>query len=828
MCEMLPEKQWEQVKAIFQTAIEMEPDERQAYVIAKCGDDATLMDEVGSMLSAHDGAGDFIATPVAMIAHDLIRGPDRPSRIGQTIGAYRIESEIGRGGMGAVFLAARADDQFKKRVAVKLIKRGFDTDEIIARFRAERQILATLDHPHITRLIDGGATGDGLPFLVMDYVDGLSLSAYARQNMLSIGQRLELFLKICSAVEYAHQNLVIHRDIKPSNILVTPDGMPKLLDFGVAKLISGDPGDDTGERSGVRAMTPEYAAPEQILGKMVTTAADIYSLGVVLYELLTERRPFVLKGRPADEIARLITDSEPIRPSDAYAATDGAHDRDRAMPFQPSQLKGDLDNIVLMAMRKVPERRYSSVGQFAEDIRRFLDGRPIIAREDTFGYRAGKFVNRNKAGVAAGAGIFVSLVGGIVAASSQARRARRQRDRAQKVNSFLQEMLASADPNKQGKDIKVIEILELASNNIEKDFAGEPAIAADLRTTIGLTFLNLGQISSAEEHLQYALSTRRRIFGSNALQTAISQNNFGKLLQAKGDMARAEELFRRALATMRRSRRADDLEMASVYGNLGYLLMLSARYGESEAAYSEELRIRRAIVGERHPDFARTLSNLANILAVTGNRADAEPLHRRALEVMRNYYGGEHPDVALALLHLVGSIQFSKPDEAERLCRESLAIRQRFFGDGHIEVAWSLYYLVLVLMFKGEYDRAMARAGEILAGRGRSIPDTHSVINSTLLLAGQCFLKTGRPDDAEPLIVESLELRRQTLPHGHWLIATTKNYLAQCYFQQGRLDEAVPLMRSSYDEIRAKLGDDNEHAVKARRRLERSEALMRR
>ena len=437
---MNPEN-WQKIKAIFYPALDLPENERLDFVKEKCGDDDTLFEEIKVLIASSEQNTTFIEKPVFAVS-ELVVAKEKRNLIGRQIGAYKIEKEIGRGGMGAVYLASRADKEFEKKVAVKLIKRGLDTDEIIKRFRNERQILAGLDHTNITRLIDGGATDDGLPYLVMDYVEGKPLTKYAEAKELTINERLKLFLQICSAVRYAHQNLIIHRDLKPSNILVTNDGVPKLLDFGIAKLID-EANEETFHNTLTRVMTPEYASPEQVQGKPITTASDVYSLGVILYELLTGERPYKVKSKSADEISKIITDTSPTRPSDVLRR--GEEEKRRKgdgereiisfsplLPFSSSQLKGDLDNIVLMAMRKEPERRYSSVEQFAGDIQRFLDGLPVIAQEDTFSYRASKFIARNKTGVAAGIGIAASLVAGIIATSRQSRIAKKERDIAQK------------------------------------------------------------------------------------------------------------------------------------------------------------------------------------------------------------------------------------------------------------------------------------------------------------------------------------------------------------------------------------------------------------
>jgi tetratricopeptide (TPR) repeat protein/predicted Ser/Thr protein kinase len=828
---MLETAKWKKAKEIFQTAMDLPPAERQAFIEKETSGDELIKSEVETLLEAHDEAGNFIAAPAVAVAN-FFENEQKSSIVGKQIGAYKILEELGRGGMGAVYLAERADAEFEKKVAVKLIKRGLDTDEIVNRFRNERQILANLEHPNIARLLDGGATDDGLPFIVMEYVEGLPLTRFCDEKSLDLDARLKLFLEVCSAIQYAHRNLVVHRDLKPSNILVSEEETPKLLDFGIAKLLTPTAVFETGRTAtNFNVMTPEYASPEQVQGLPVTTATDVYSLGVVLYEILTGKRPYSFENQSLENIIHTVCHSEPVRPSSVLSpkskvrSPDAEESTPKSKIQNPKSLKGDLDNIVLMAMRKEPERRYSSVEQFAEDIRRFQNGLPVIAREDSFAYRAEKFVRRNKVGVAAAASVAVSLVAGIFATTRQARISRRQRDKAAKINKFLKKMLASADPRAVGKDAKVVEVLQIAANSIKKDFDNQPEIVADLSTTIGLTFLSIGQIDSAEPHLTEALEIRKALFGFENPETAMSLNNFGKLLQAKGDLKNAEKLFRNALSILRRVRGTDALDIASVLGNLGYLLMLEADYAEAKAAHQEELRILRDHLGENHSEFARTLSNLANVFSVTGDKKTAESMHRQALAVTQKFYGGEHPDVAQAMLHLAITIMFAKPDEAENLFRQTLALRRRFFGDGHTETAWSLFYLGDALMRKGDYEQAVKCAREILSRQGTSIPETHSVINSTLLLLARCYLSTNRPTEAEMILRECIALRKETLPPGHWLIATAEGYLADALVQMKRFNEAAPLLEKSYETLLAKLGENHEHTEQARKRLENFERI---
>src|SRR5881398_1411326 len=413
---------------MFEHALELPINERTAFVQKSSNGDDELRREVESLLESHAQAGSFIDKRSIFFSDEEVGEKSEILSPGELIGSYRILREIGRGGMGAVYLAERADQEYEKQVAIKLIKPGMDTDAVLRHFRNERQILASFDHPNIARLFDGGTTEDGLPYFVMEYVEGLPINEYCAAHKISLVDRLKLFREVCAAVSYAHRHTVIHRDIKMSNILVTSDGTPKLLDFGIAKILQPGAGPEAlMTMTGVRPMTPEYASPEQVRGEPVTTASDVYSLGVVLYELLTGRSPYHFTSRSPSDVVREITNTEPPRPSTVVS-----NNNQQSEITNQKFLRGDLDNIVLMALRKEPERRYQSVEQFSEDIGRHLAARPVLARKDTIGYRAGKFVRRNKVATAAASSVFFSLLSGIVATTWEAQRAKAEKARAER------------------------------------------------------------------------------------------------------------------------------------------------------------------------------------------------------------------------------------------------------------------------------------------------------------------------------------------------------------------------------------------------------------
>jgi tetratricopeptide (TPR) repeat protein len=519
-------ERWQQIKRIVAEALEQNsPEARHAIVAGQCAGDPELLREVESLLDQTTGALENFAEKAAA----PLRQDRSGLEAGRRMGVWAILRELGRGGMGAVYLAERADGAFEKQVAIKVLKRGTDTDEILRRFEAERQILARLDHPNITRLVDAGTTDDGLPYVVMDYVVGKPITQYAAENELSVAERLELFRAVCGAVSYAHQNLVVHRDLKPSNILVTENSKVQLLDFGIAKLLSDAEGSGAEMTvTALRVMTPEYASPEQIKGEPITTLSDVYSLGVCLYELLTGIRPYKLPRKTPDELSKAICEQEPERPSTTAARR---AENSKLQIRNAKALSGDLDNIVLMALRKEPARRYASVEQFSEDIRRYLRGLPVRAHKATYAYRASKFVARNKLGLAAALLLVLTLSGGIIATSIQARNARRRFNQVRKLahsvlfdyhdaiatlpgatkvrEQLVKDGLAYLDnlSKEAGSDRSLLR--ELASA-YEKVAAVQGGIAVSSQGTT-LSSSNLGDIVGARASLRKAVQLRDRV-----------------------------------------------------------------------------------------------------------------------------------------------------------------------------------------------------------------------------------------------------------------------------------------------------------------------------
>jgi eukaryotic-like serine/threonine-protein kinase len=580
---MIPER-WQEIKEKLHAALELDGTERSDYLAEIGAQDPDLRQELESLITSDEEAGTaFMSTPAAEAVISPAP-PPRPSMIGRRLGQYQILEQIGSGGMGEVYRAARIDQQYHKQVAIKLVRAGQDTDFIISRFRNERQILASLDHPNIARLLDGGTTDEGIPYFVMELIEGQPITEYCDSRNLPVVERLELFSAVCSAVQYAHQRLIVHRDIKPSNILVTQDGTPKLLDFGIAKILETDSTSGQPEPTITlfRALTPGYASPEQVKGEPITTASDVYSLGVVLYELLTGQHPYSAPGHTPHQIARAVCEVEPEKPSTIVRRIEGS-DSDAAQPTTGSphnsaaeqlskRLSGDLDNIVLMALRKEPERRYASVDKFAEDLGRHLQNLPVFARKDTAGYRISKFVARHRAAVTATAAVIVILVIGIVVTLREAQIARSQRIRAEArfndvrklANSLMFEFhdsikdLPGSTPARKLLVSRALEYLD----SLNKEAKGDRSLQAELAAAYekigdvqGMPRqANLGDTDGAEASYRKALAIRESLAAADPKDEEVRRQltpNYGKLsdlLWNKGDAKGAMENSRKEIA----------------------------------------------------------------------------------------------------------------------------------------------------------------------------------------------------------------------------------------------------------------------------------------
>jgi serine/threonine protein kinase len=639
-------ERWSEVQTLFESAIDRPREERITWLQGTC-DDPQLRAEVERLLRAHERADGILDTPASLTPESLnVRG--------QRIGPYRLVREIGRGGMSVVYLAER-EDPYRQRVAVKLLRPGLATSDLVRRFLAERQILATLDHPSIARLLDGGVSDDGRPYFVMELVEGKPITDYCDAHRLSVDDRLALFERVCEAVQYAHRNLVVHRDLKPSNILVTEDGEVKLLDFGIAKLLDPEavPTAVPHTRTGFRPMTPEYAAPEQVRGEPITTATDVYTLGVVLYELLAGRRPYRVAERTPSEIERVIAEHEPPPPSSAVETEDGtspeevAHARDVLVGELQRALRGDLDTIVQKALRKEAERRYASAEQFAADIERYRSGQPVKARPATVRYRVRKFAQRHRGGVAV-AVLFVLLLGGYAATVTlQAQRIAEERDRARleamktlHVKDFLIELFGSVGPS-AGDSAALTEVLAGGADRVRRDLADHPEIRAEMLSALGAVYERLGQTDAARPLVEEALAARRSSFDEPHAEVAADLRDLAALEQQAGRPGRAESLYRDALAQLRAVRGEGHVAVAQAQHDLAALLESDGQRSEAASLYADALPVYRRELGSAHGQTAALLTSLAALRCEAGN-AEAVSLYEEALALELERLGEQH------------------------------------------------------------------------------------------------------------------------------------------------------------------------------------------
>ncbi len=797
---MTPER-WQRIEVLFEAALERSPEQRAAFLDSACGDDSDLRRTVGDMIVADDQADrnlkGAILEGVHLLDDDAIRH----------LGPYRLLRRIGAGGMGQVYLAERADEEYEQRVAVKLVRSGADGRRILERFRRERRILASLEPPHLARLLDGGTAPDGRPYLVMEYIDGQPIDRYCERLKLGLRARLELFQTICRAVQHAHQQLIVHRDLKPGNILITEGGTVKLLDFGIAKILKpgwhGGLGDLTTTAS--QPLTWSYASPEQILGERVTTASDVYSLGVVLYQLLTGVRPLDLGDVAPGEALRLICEQRPDAPSAAVASRRrGARQR----PGLARQLSGDLDAITLTALHRDRSRRYGSAMQLAQDVQHYLSGRPVAAHPDRLAYRAVKFLRRNRLPMLVGLTFALLVVTFGVSRSRQAVRIAQERDKAREVVAFLVDLFQISDPrSSRGETLTVRAMLDQGAARIPRALDDNAVARATLSHTIGRVYRELGLFESARPMLEEALEIRRSELDPEHLDVAESLNALGGLAKAEGDYKMAERQHREALAIFHKRLGREHREVAETLNELALVLRSQGRYQEAESLFRQALAIYRAI-GSQDDASVTTLGNLALVLENRQDYDQAERLMRQTLRGSREIYGEPHPLVATHLNNLAFILeQRGDYAAAEPLYRQALAMRRRTLEPHHPEIQQSLNNLGAVLCRRGDFAAALAPLSEALELGQGSLGEDHPELAP--LLNNLAMVRKRQQDfaGAEELYRQALELQRRHLGGEHPAYATGRDSLAALLFATGDLATAESLYGQAREVRRRVLGE---------------------
>jgi serine/threonine protein kinase len=763
-------QEWEQVKLLFETALDKKPEERLRFLEENCGGDASLRDQVVSLLGRNDRAGSFLERPLLDQSGFPAQGPRPPAQnpalfssalesgtaAGAVIGPYHLLELIGEGGMGEVWLAEQKHP-VRRKIALKLIKTGMDTREVVGRFESERQALALMDHPAIARVFEAGSTQQGRPYFVMEYVAGIPITTYCDEHRLTTRERLELFVHACEGVQHAHQKAIIHRDLKPSNILVTEvDGkpVPKIIDFGVAKAISQRLTAETMlTRAGSILVTPNYMSPEQADsgGEDIDTRTDVYSLGVVLYELLVGALPLDLRKLSLDEMLRRLREEDTPRPSTKVRtlgeqSTISAQNR-RTVPANLSrQLRGDLDAITLKALEKDRSRRYGTPSELGVDIGRYLRNEAVVARPTSFGYRARKYIRRHRIGVGVAGGLVLLLVSFAAMQAVQLRRTTRERDRADRIANFMTGMFKVSDPREsRGNKVTAREILDKASKDIGKGLANDRELQAQMMHVMGTVYFNLGLYSRAEELQRGAVEIRSRVLRSDDVDTLKSMSSLGATLHEEGHYAEAERLHRQVLETRRRVLGPDHSDTLHSINNLASSLEEQGRNAEAEKLLRQAVDIERRVLGPEHPDTLWAMDDLANSLANQGHYAESEKLRREEIDLHRRVLGPEHPETLQSMGNLGATLNLDhRFIEALRVDGELLEIERRVLGSEHVDTLRTMGGLASDLAHTGHYIEAGRLHGEALAILRRVVGPEHpetlhsmSALSSDLAHMGQ-------------------------------------------------------------------------------------------
>jgi serine/threonine protein kinase/tetratricopeptide (TPR) repeat protein len=882
------DERWQRLQELFSRAVELPESEREQFVNKQTEGDAELRTELLELLACDTGRATGPLTHALGAALDLTTRDRRKALVGRVIGNYKLVSVLGHGGTGTVYLGERADRQYSAQVAVKIVDSATVHGDLGMRFRAERQILASLNHANIARLLDAGETSDGQPYLVMEYVHGEPLDRYCDRQQLDLRTRLQLFLDICTAVQYAHQNLIVHRDLKPANILVTVEGAPKLLDFGIAKLL------DTGDAAAVlaltrmndRLLTPEYASPEQILGRAVTTASDVYALGVVLYELLTGLRPYVVPASASQlELERSICVTDPLRPSSVIrrAMESGPIEGQSeiaaiasARRLTPDKLQrrliGDIDAIIMRALRKEPQHRYGSVDQFAADVRRFLNREPVVARQGNWLYYSQRFVRRHAFGVSASAASVMFIIAFAVAMSIQTQRIAAERDRVSKesetaeaVSDFMEGVFSQADPYVvQGKrELTARELLEKAGKDIRDNLQQQPEVRARLLEAIGRAFRRRGDPESAVRYLEDAVHIRKQMPNGGGREVTVGMaelaivlrltgdvegsertlkealqlsgrlgaerspiyasllTNLGRIELDKGNLALARRYFEESLQLNRELLGPHDREVAAVLFEMARLFTWTDELDAAERAAEESVKILRDSVPERHPDRVLAEARLGEVLFVQNRINDAAPIFERTLEAEKLLFGENSQQVA-DILDSLAQIRRAQGqlEQAEDYQRRALQSHAIAMGQEHYTTAYYRTSLAALLLRRARYGEAEKLLTHSLETYSRVLTPDHPYVASAEHVLGEVYLATNRLSAAEAMLSAAMNRLKRTNA-AEWRIARSASALGEVLYREGRAAEAEAHLTDSYRKLAADQGADREARVKARQRVER-------
>ena len=854
--------QWKQVQTLFKEIVDLDPGQRTERLGLVKTEDPLLYDELLTLLKA-DSEETSLLDGFAIEQIDL---SELVSLDGVQVGPFKIEKQIGSGGMGNVYLAQRTLGGFNQIVALKLIKFGMGTNAAISRFLDERNILARLQHPHIARLIDGGITDEGRQWFAMEYVEGKPINQYCRKKQITLRERLHLFLMIASAVQYAHKNLVVHGDLKPGNILVSEqDDKPtiKLLDFGVARLAEAG----KKEAKTTYALTAEYASPEQLDKQRVTTASDIYSMGVILYELLTDTRPHLREDLSLREFSDRIKQSPPELPGNVHA--------NEVLASFRKELKGDLDSICLKALSAEPEQRYETAKQMADDIHRYLNHLPVTAKDGSRMYRTGKFMKRHKAGTVAVTGILIVLIAGILAFAWQYSVASQERDRAQKeaetsrqVASFLQGLFEVSDPAiSRGDTLTAFTMLERGAEQIESELAGNPELLVEMLDLLGDVYISLWDFRKAEEMFSRSEGYKRQIYPADHIsysryyhqmghmqlqfgnfetadsllsaalgirQTSLRPNHpdiastlqlLGYLNQRQGNFEKAEQLYTESLAIYEEQSMDDPdnaMEAASLKNSLGKVLENTARYEEAETLYQEAVSYILANLGDDHPRLINYLSNLGYVQLLLGDNEKAEHYLTQSVETARKVWGNDHPHTAMTLATYATLLFHQRNyEEAEQVNREILSIYREFYGDDHPVIAVILNNLANNLDNLGRLAEAEEIHRESLSRRIALYGNESHHVAQSYGNIGATLRNMKKYDQALEYFHRALQIEIVVYGEKHPEPAYSTLAIAYVHKLTGNNEKAEEYYLKGFNIFRELFGDDNHETRNALDRVTR-------
>jgi eukaryotic-like serine/threonine-protein kinase len=795
---------WEQVQRLFHDAVDRPEAEQRAFLEASCGSDTALMADVAAMLEEDARSASLLDHDLAHVAKRIVDDPSGSSLPLETFGPYRVTGILGEGGMGVVYRAERED--LGSVVAIKILRDAWLSPARRGRFAIEQRTLAQLNHPSIARLYDAGTLPDGTPWFVMECVDGVPLTDYCRAHASSMVERLRLFRRVCEAVQHAHQSLIIHRDLKPSNILVRADGTVKLLDFGISKQIDPEADGPDGRervrpdftRTGIRAMTPAYAAPEQLRGAAVRVTTDVYSLGVVLYELLSGRLPFDLSNCSPAEAERIILEQEPSAPSSAQRAGE-----ERAAGRMPTKAEWpDLDLICQTAMRKEAARRYHSVEALIRDVDHFLAGEPLEAHPDGAGYRLRKFVVRNRRPLA-GAAVLITAIVTIVAfytvrLATARNAALAEAARTQRIQRFMLNLFEGGDREAgPATDLRVMTLIERGVKEA-RALAADPALQAELYETLGSIYQKLGNLPEADVLLRSALDQRQSLLGPDNAGVAESSVALGLLRTNQAQFDEAERLVRDGLARMTRLLPPTHPAIATATAALGKVLQDRGAYDTAIPILEEAVRLHGAIA-PASADLAASLYELASTHFYAGHLDAADTLNRRALDIHKQLYGDRHPLVSDDLIN-IGAVQYERGryTDAEQYYRQALEITRAWYGGDHYKTAANLTMLSRALNHENRYDEALEVLGQAVAIRERVYGPNHPMVASTVNELGAVALGQSKYDDAERYFRRMVDIYHEVYGEkSHYVIGIGLANLASVYLAKSDFSRAEPLIREA-------------------------------